>query len=134
MNKKRLLMLLMIVSFAVVALSTGYLIRKSKGVEVMKSDVVTKTLYVPLTDDESKSKETIKLIKEDYLFKVDDMGRWDMITNEEQALKDKVLVVQLKSYEGDEKSIDFTNRFASWLKDGYRMKDLDNDWSKNFCN
>lgn len=91
--------------------------------------VVNRSLYLNLSDDVNESVKIINTIKDDYYFKGKDTGYWKMETNEYRATEDNVFIVNIVSYPGDNKSEEYANRFANYLKTWFKFKELEDDWT-----
>lgn len=98
--------------------------------KVIESDVVTRSLYFPMKTDVIEFMNTIELIKDDYYYKTADTGTWKMVTNEDEAVKDKVFIVTISSYQNDSKSVEYADRFANYLERWFEFTELKSDWSK----
>lgn len=97
--------------------------------KVVTSDVVTRTLFKKYEESDTEMLTELDVIKDDYYFNGKDTGSWKMITNEDTAIEDKVFVVTIISYENDNKSIEYANRFANYLETWFKFTELKNDWT-----
>lgn len=97
--------------------------------KVVTSDVVTRTLFKKYEESDTEMLTELDVIKGDYYFKGKDTGNWKMITNEDTAIEDKLFVVTIISYENDNKSIEYANRFANHLETWFKFTELKNDWT-----